>query len=353
MVTPGQLNRRAAFFEQLAAMIAAGVPLTKAMEMAGRSRAAGLPVKIIRELTHHLQEGHTFTDAMQLVSGQKRGIAGAVKRVNRAYWLSEFDVALLSAGEESGRLDVTFKTLARYYATRARVIRDTISGMLTTAITLHVFLLIFPLTTLIGLVQGIFDSNYAQCLPFIINKIKIFGILYGTIFLFIFACQGNRGESWRALVESIFGAVPMLGNAMKYLSLARLACALESLTSAGVPVVRSWELAGAACGSPLLKRELVRWTPQFETGTTPAEMVNQIPYFPEMFSNLYHTGEISGKMDETLLRLNTYYEEEGFRTLRMFTRILTGTIYGVVVFFVARAIIGFYTGYFNSVGNSI
>jgi type II secretory pathway component PulF len=82
-------------------------------------------------------------------------------------------------------------------------------------------------------------------------------------------------------------------------------------------------------------------------------MVNQISYFPEMFSNLYHTGEISGKMDETLVRLNTYYEEEGFRVLRAFTRILTGTVYGVVVFFVARAIIGFYTGYFNSAATSI
>ena len=349
MVTPGQLNRRAAFFEQLAAMIAAGLPLPKALEMAGKNRSIGVPRKIIQELTHQLHQGHTFTDAMQLVSGQKRGVEAVVSRVNRAYWLSDFDVALLSAGEESGRLDTTFKLLARYYCARAKIIRDTISGMLTTMATLHVFLLVFPLGFLTSCAKGIFENNYSECLPFILNKILTFGVLYGTVFFLIFACQGNRGEGWRALVESLFGIVPLLGKALKYLSLARLACALDALTNAGVPVIRSWELAAAACGSPQLKQALRQWTPQLDTGTTPAEMVNQIPYFPEMFSNLYQTGEISGKLDETLSHLNTYFEEEGFRLLKMFTRILSGTIYGLLVMLVARSIIQFYVGHFTSI----
>src|SRR5208282_963709 len=122
MVTPGQLNRRAALFDQLAVMIAAGIPLTQALEMVEKNRSSGIPRKVLRELIQHLQEGHTFTDAMQLVSGQKRETAGVVRRVNKAYWLSEFDVALLTAGEESGRLDATFKLLARYYTSLAKMI---------------------------------------------------------------------------------------------------------------------------------------------------------------------------------------------------------------------------------------
>ena len=350
MVTPGQLNRRAALFEQLAAMIAAGVPLTKALEMAGRNRSIGVSQKVIQGLTHHLSEGHTFSDAMQLVSGQKRSVDGSLK-TSGAYWLSDFDTALLTAGEESGQLNTTFKLLARYYAARAQIIRDTISRSLTTIATLVVFLLIFPLTYFVGFALGILNNDYSKCIPFIINKIIIFGGLFGAVFFFVFACQGNRGEGLRALVESIFGMVPLLGKALKYLSLARLACALNALTNAGVPVIRSWELAGAACGSPQLKRQIQQWTPQLEVGTTPAEMVSQIRYFPEMFNNLYNTAEISGKLDETLARLNTYYEDEGIRALRLFTRILLGTIYAVVVFLVARGIIGFYVGQFNNALN--
>jgi len=347
MVTPGQLNRRAALFEQLAAMIAAGVPLTKALEMVGRNRSIGVPQKVIQAMVHHLQEGHTFTDAMQLVSGQKRGVEASVKGFNREYWLTNFDMALLSAGEESGRLDAIFKLLARYYASRAKIIHDTISGLITTAATFHVFLLVFPLIYLTNFAQGIFNNDYAMCVPFIIEKIVAFGVLYALIFALIFACQGNRGEWWRAFIESVFRVIPMLGKALRYLAVARLSCALEALNNAGVPVIRSWEMAGAACGSPKLNREIRKWTPQLETGTTPGEMVNQISYFPEMFNNLYNTGEISGKLDETLDRLNTYFEEEGFRILRMFTRIMNGTIYGLLVLVVAKSIIGFYIGHFN------
>jgi type IV pilus assembly protein PilC len=128
--------------------------------------------------------------------------------------------------------------------------------------------------------------------------------------------------------------------------------ALDSLLSAGVPVVRSWELAASACGSPHLKREILKWTPQLEHGTTPADMVAQIRYFPDMFMQLYHSGEISGKMDETLQRLHTYFEEEGFRKLQAFCRIVNFIIYFSIAITIGIFVIRFYVGYFNTALNS-
>jgi type IV pilus assembly protein PilC len=353
MVTPGQLKRRAALFQQLAATISAGVPLTKAVEMAARNRSAGFSRAVLEDIAHQLQEGHTFTDAMQLAGQKKKGVNVSLRNVNKDCWLSDFDRALLSAGEESGQLDQTFKVLANYYAANAKIIRDTIARSLPMLATLHVFFIVFPLTVFISFVLGIVDNNFRMCLPFLIDKLIRFGVLYGVIIFFIFSCRGSRGEGWRALVESIFNFVPLLGKALKYLRLARLSCALEALTNAGVPIVRAWDLAGAACGSPRLVRQLRIWAPQLETGVTPAEMVSQIKYFPEMFSDLYHTGEISGKTDETLGRLHTYFEDEGFNALQLFTKVMTGIIYALIVFFVARAIIGFYTGYYSNLLNSV
>ena len=337
IVTPGQINRRAQLYDQLGSMIAAGVPLVKALEMASRNNSLRGSKKTILALISHLQEGHTFSDSMTKVQG----------------WLPEFDVALLSVGEESGRLDTSFKLLGRYYESRAKIIRDTISGLIVTVMTLNVFLLVFPLGFLIGFAQGIMNNNFAQCLSFIIEKIVVFGGLYGIVFLLIFACQGNRGEVWRAMVESIFRMIPMLRTAIKYLALARLASALDALTNAGVSVIKSWKLASAACGSPHLKREVLEWTPKLETGATPADMVNQIHYFPEMFRNLYSSAEMSGKLDETLVRLHTYYEEEGFHTLRLFTRILNGLIYGSVAALVAFNVIRFWVNYYGTMMQSM
>jgi len=264
-------------------------------------------------------------------------------------WLPEFDIALLSVGEESGHLDASFKLLADYYAIRAGIIRDTIAGLVITTVTLHVFLLIFPLGLLISFVQGIFDNDYTQCLPFLVEKAAVFGTLYGTVLLLIYACQGKRGERWRSIMESFIGLIPLLGTARKYLALSRLAAALEALIGAGVSIVKSWELAGAASGSPRLRREISDWKTRIESGTTPADLVNQSRCFPQIFANLYSTAEQSGKLDDALARLHTYFQEEGFRTLRVFTRLMNGTIYGLVVLLVAYNVIRFWMNYFGQI----
>ncbi|MGA9452269.1 MAG: type II secretion system F family protein [Verrucomicrobiia bacterium] len=333
IVTPGQLNRRAELYHQLGSMIAAGVPLMKALEMASATPSIRASQKTILELIQHLQSGLTFSESMTRVQG----------------WMPEFDIALLSVGEGSGRLDASFKLLANYYAARAQIIRDTIAGLAITTVTLHVFLLVFPLGLWIAFAQGILNNDYVRCLPFLIEKAAVFGVLYGIAFSLIYACQGKRGERWRTRVESVLHPVPLLGTARKYLALSRLASALEALIGAGVSIIKSWELAGDASGSPRLQREISGWKGRLESGATPADLINQSRCFPQIFANLYGTAEQSGKLDDALARLHTYFQEEGFRTLRFFTRLLNGTIYGLVVLLVAYSVIRFWLNYFSQI----
>jgi type II secretory pathway component PulF len=334
IVTPGQLNRRAELYHQLGSMISAGVPLLKALEMVSVNPSIRDSRSTILGLIQHLQSGLTFSESMVRVQG----------------WMPEFDVALLAVGEESGRLDGSFKLLSGYYEVRARIIRDTLAGMMVTVATVHVFLLVFPLNLWIMFAQGILFGNHAQCLPYLIQKSVIFGSLYLGVFALIYACQGKRGESWRALMESVTQVVPLLRTAQKYLVLSRLAAALEALTSAGASIISGWELAGAASGSPRLRRKINEWKPRLQSGATPGMLINQTGYFPEMFANLYNTAEHSGKLEDALSRLQAYYQEEGFRKLRLFTRILNGAIYGLVVLLVAYNVLLFYANYFGQAG---
>jgi len=81
-------------------------------------------------------------------------------------------------------------------------------------------------------------------------------------------------------------------------------------------------------------------------------MVAQIPYFPEMFTQLYQSGEISGKMDETLARLHTYFEEEGFNKLHLFCRVLGFGLYFAMAILAGIFIIRFWTHYFAQIVGS-
>ena len=79
------------------------------------------------------------------------------------------------------------------------------------------------------------------------------------------------------------------------------------------------------------------------------EAVTASGKFPEIFASQYATGEISGKLDDTLGRLHDYYQEEGSRKLHSFSRWTPRAIYFCIVLMIAYRIVHFYVGYFNMV----
>jgi type IV pilus assembly protein PilC len=333
--TPRQLSRRAELYSQLGSMITAGVPLIRALEMTANNSGQASR-KAISSILGHLNNGLTFSDSMQRVHG----------------WMPEFDKALLTAGEHSGRLDQSFKLLGYHYATRASIMRETISRLMLPMTNLHVFLLIFPLAFLFNLVLGIMNTDYKQCVPFIVEKILAYGLLWTFILLLILGFQGKHNERWRSFVESFTQIFPVLGKALKFLVLGRLTAALEALVSSGVSVVHAWPLAAAASGSVRLKREVAKWESELQRGTTPSELVNASHYFPEMFKNVYHSGEISGKLEESLARLHGYFQEEGFHSMRTFSGVFSGTIYGMVALLIAYNVVKFWVRYYGAIFNA-
>ena len=150
-------------------------------------------------------------------------------------------------------------------------------------------------------------------------------------------------------MESVLHSVPLLGTARRYLALARLSAALEALLSAGVSIVQAWELAGVACGSPALRRASEEIPPAVEAGEMPSEVLSRSGKFPDMFVGQYVAGEISGKLEETLVRLHRYYGEEGSRKLHLVAQWTPRAVYLVVMLAIAYRIVQFWSGYFRQI----
>ena len=170
--------------------------------------------------------------------------------------------------------------------------------------------------------------------------------LYALVALAVYAGQGAHGETWRRWLERVLRPVPVLGVAGRNLALGRLAAALGALLDAGVTVIEAWELAGAASGSPALRRTVLAWRPDLDRGRTPAETVRDSGVF-QIFSSQYASGEISGQLDDVLKRLHVYYQEEGSRKLHAVARWLPRAVYLVIMLAIAYNVIRFYTSYFG------
>jgi type II secretory pathway component PulF len=325
MVTPGQLKQRADLYQQLSQFTGAGIGLMQALELLQRAPPARSFSRPIARILETLQQGSTFADAL--------GGAG--------HWVPDFDAALLRAGEQSGRLPAAFQQLAEYYESNARLLRQMLSGLIYPALLFHLAVFIFPLPEL-------FRSW--NVLAYVGKVIVVLAPLYAIAGFIIYAMQGRHGEAWRSGVESILRRVPLLGAARRNLCLARLASALEALISAGVSILKAWPLAAAACGSPALRRTVESWTPALLQGQTPSEALQASAEFPELFSNMYHTGEVTGTLDDTLRRLHVLHREEGSRQLQSVADWMPKIVYGLVALVVAWQVVRFWTGYFRQIG---
>jgi type II secretory pathway component PulF len=102
----------------------------------------------------------------------------------------------------------------------------------------------------------------------------------------------------------------------------------------------------------MLKRTVLAWRPYLDAGQTPAEVVSASPRFPELFANQYAAGEISGKLEDTLQRMQAYYQEEGTRKIRIAIRWYPLMLYLLVAGMIGFFIIQFYVNRMRDI-NSI
>ena len=325
IISPRQFTQRAELFHQLAQLTSAGIPIVHTLEQIKRSPPAPSFRKPLQRLLDELAKGATLAEALQSLN-----------------WLPAFDLALIGAGEHSGRLDTCFRLLADYYNDRARVIKQVISQLIYPVGLIHlaafVFLIVLPFAR----------SEFNASLILLFAKAAlILSPLYGAVVLMIYATQSKHGENWRAWIESLLRPVPILGKARHYLALSRLAAALEALISAGVNIFEAWDLAATASGSPALRRAVADWKPRVVAGQMPSEAVRLCPLFPETFANLYASGEISGKLDESLRHLNRLYNEDGSRKLNAFATWMPRLIYMLVMLIIAYEVIQFWAGMYG------
>lgn len=329
IVTPAQLTRRAELYHQLSQLTSTDIGVIRAFEQLKANPPA-----------------RSFREPIEKILGELSKGATVAESLRRSGWLPPFDMALVDAGERTGRLDATFRVLADFYNDRARMAKQVLADLAYPLFLFHfgalIFLIIIPYAA----------SQFNASLVWLsIRAVLIISPFYLATALLIYANQGKHGEKWRAFMEKALNPVPRLGAARRSLALARLAMALEALINAGVNIVDAWELAATASGSPALRKAVAAWRPEIAAGQTPAEVVRASAVFPEMFTNFYNSGEVSGKLDDSLRQLQGFYQDEGSRKLHAFAQWTPRLIYIGMLMFFGYMIVKFYVGYFNQVSN--
>jgi type IV pilus assembly protein PilC len=329
IITPAQLKSQGEYYTQLAQMTAAGVTVMQGVEMLQRNAPSRRLKQSSERIVQHLARGGTFAESVR-ASGHK---------------IPEFDIALIEAGEASGRLDQCFRILGEYYKERGSLASRVLSQLMYPVFLFHFAVFLFPTTLFTDMVL---KGDLGR---FFTSKLLILIPIYAAIFFVLWLFRGDRSMAIRSGIERFTLSLPVVGGLRRSLSLARLCAALEALINAGVTIIEAWDLGARASGSPRIMRAVAEVRPRIVSGELPSEAISSQSIYPDLFVSSYKTGEVSGQLDETLRRLYRYYQEAATEGLNRFAEWLPRLIYFGVAIAIAFQIVAFYSNYFKTLND--
>lgn len=331
--SPRSFKHRSNFYEKLEQLLASGVPPARCFRTLGRSGSRAFSAKSMEAKAQAIEQGFPLADSLFVGSFPSR---------------ETLDITLVDAAEKSGRLVEVLGFLSEYYLTIAQVYKKVINGTILPVILFHVAVMV------VGVVHFFlndFDLAGAARLVaafFIPAYVVVFGILFISF--------NKRISILGLVVEKIFSVIPVLGNALRTLSLTRFTLTLYSMLNAGAGVMESLLVSGKTSGSLVLNGRMRHHISRLEDGYSTSQILSFCRYFPEDYLVSLEVAEEAGQVDETLKSLYLHYQEETQRLIQTFGTLLVRLVYlliSIFIIFQIFKVLSVYLGMVNSVISDI
>lgn len=300
-VKPKELST---FTRQFSVMINAGLPLVSCLQILGRQQENKVFKNIIVEVTNDVEKGGTLADSL-----------GRHKKV-----FSELYVNMVAAGEQGGILDTILSRLATYLEDTAALQSRIKSAMMYPAIVLIVVLIatLAMLLFVIPVFQQMFNDLGSE-LPAMtqlvvdmsefVQKNIVFILLAigGVIFGYNAYYKTNSGQK---VIDTIKLAVPVFGMINRKMSIARFTRTLGTLTSSGVAILDGLNITAKTAGNRVISDAIMDARVSISGGENIAGPLESSGVFPTMVTSMISVGEETGGLDEMLVKIADFYDEE-------------------------------------------
>ncbi|MED5526795.1 MAG: type II secretion system F family protein [Pseudomonadota bacterium] len=291
------------FTQQMAALLAAGIALDRALEIMTQ---LGQEPRLTR-LIGNIHQGLRGGKALSAVLAEQQGF-------------SDFYLSLIRAAEAAGNLGQGLEDLA-FYQERAQALKDkTLSAFLYPLVLLLVsaLSLLVILTYVVPQFQQLF-SDMGKALPLPTQVvIASAGFIrdWGLWLLLALALGGVLLQ--RQLKEPVFRLrwdswllrLPLYGTLLGKLEMARFSRSLGTLLKSGVPLVKALQVARTSVGNSRLGKALDDSTEGLKEGQRLAGLLKQQQVFPALALQMLQVGEETGQLDQMLLKVAGTYDRE-------------------------------------------
>jgi type II secretory pathway component PulF len=331
-----------AFTRQLANLLAAGVPMSRALGILSREATRMRPKKLWATIHDQVSGGMSLADAL----------------AHHPQAFSLIYVAMVRAGETGGFLDLVLEQIATFRAREADL-KSRVKAALTYPVILAVLavgILVFLLTFFIPRFSQMF-AEFGGSLPALtryivaISKLlsKYWLVLILVVILTFFAIQRMLiSEEGRRTMSTFVLRLPLFGTGMARFALVRFCRMLGTLVGAGVPLIASLRVAKEAIGNQVLADTINSAIESVQKGQPLARSLESCRVlFPAAVIEMVSVAEESGRLDQELTRLATSYDQELDRHLKMIVTLIEPALLFLMAVIVGTVVIGMLLPIFN------
>jgi type II secretory pathway component PulF len=299
------------FTRLLSNLLAAGVPLSRALVILYQETSSPAVAAKWREVHDRVVDGMSLADAM----------AKSPETFPRVY------TAMVQAGETGGFLDVVLAQIADFQSREKELKSKVTTAMIYPCILLCLALVVLTvlLTFFIPKFQNIFNSLHGS-LPLITQMIIGASHAIRSYGLFVavgLAATGLLVRTWfasekgRRIWEGLILRSPLVGPLIAQFAMARFCRMLGTLLGAGVPLVQSLNVARKSIGNQILVDAVSRSIERVQQGGRLGQSLADCKdLFAGSVLEMISVAEESSRLDTELVRIANVTEVDLDRNLK-------------------------------------
>lgn len=299
------LKERLFFVQHLSIMLKAGISLSIALKTLAKQTKNKYFIHILTELAEKVEKGQTFSESLY-----------PFKKV-----FGELFIAMIEAGELSGKLEQVLLELFLQMKKEHKLISK-VKGALTYPAVIIIAMLgigTFMMIMVVPKITEMFDDMEAE-LPLptkIVIKVSDILIHNGILALIVLVISGFifkkiiQTEKGKYYFHGLLLNLPIFGSIVKKMNLARFSRNISSLLKTDIMIIKTFEITASVLGNVHYKNALLEMAQKIKKGGKLNEVINSKPkLFPPVVSQMIAIGEETGELDNILVELAEFYEEE-------------------------------------------
>jgi type II secretory pathway component PulF len=169
----------------------------------------------------------------------------------------------------------------------------------------------------------------------------------GSWWMALIAAGLLAGVSWRNWIQkpqnrlrfdTFLLGLPVVGQLVRDIAVARFTRTLGTLVSAGIPILNALRIVRDTLGNQALMQAIDQVSDKVSTGQSLADPLERCGHFPPLLVQIVNIGERSGRLEQMLLHAAGSFDRQVNNSLKLFTRILP-TILLVVMALIASFVL--------------